>query len=84
MTAVELREQVTKKYKEGQSITIKRLSEDKRKVLSLDARIEKFNMNTVLTRHDGYLESFTYWEFLQVAEPKEIKIPEKIKKLAAV
>lgn len=67
MTAAELREKVTKKYKEGQSVKIKRLSEDKRKVLSIDARIEKFYMNTVLTRHDGYLESFTYWEFLQLA-----------------
>ncbi len=83
MNKAELKETVMKKYHEGQKIPIRIEIEGKRDHNCTTAKIIKFNPSTVLTEHNGYKESFTYWDFINMTTPKEIKqsklfIPEKL------
>jgi hypothetical protein len=84
MNRNEIREEVIKKFHEWQQIPIRIEGEGKRKFNCTTAKIVKFNPSTVLTEHDGYKESFTYWDFMRMTTQRVIKqsetiIPEKIK-----
>jgi hypothetical protein len=59
MNRDELREEVIKKFHEGQQVPIRIVVEGKKKYNCTTAKIEKFNPSTVLTEHNGYKESFT-------------------------
>ncbi len=81
MTAVDIRNEVIKKYHEGQELSLRVKGE--RGSYSIKAKIIKFNPNSILTEHNGYKESFAYWEFLQMTappeKPKKIIIPDQVR-----
>ena len=81
MTAAEIRNEVTKKYHEGQELSLRVKGE--RGSYSIKAKIIKFNPNSILTEHNGYKESFAYWEFLQMTgppgKPKKIIVPVQVR-----
>ena len=83
MNKDELKAAVIKKFFEGKTVPIRIAAEGKKGYNSTTAEIIKFNPDTVLTKHNGYLESFTYWEFLQMTSPRDIKqsqiyLPDKV------
>lgn len=74
----EIKERVIRKFQIGKPIKM-RIGKNS----SITAKVISLNTNTVLTEHDGYKESFTYWDFLRMTTPSEIKqaeiyIPEKL------
>lgn len=73
MDSFEIRQKVIKKYKVGQQLSICLKDNGREERLKTEITILRFNPSTVLTEHNGYKESFTYWDFLKMTVPKEIK-----------
>jgi hypothetical protein len=73
MNRDEIRKEVIKKFHEEQQVPIRIELEGKRSYNCTTAKIVKFNPSTVLTEHNGYKESFTYWDFSRMTAPREIK-----------
>lgn len=73
MTLAEYREQVTKCFKEKQTVQLRIIGVGQAPTRTITGRIEKFYPNHVSVRHDGYLESFPYSEFLMIAKPNTPK-----------
>jgi hypothetical protein len=84
LTTAEIKNQVTCKYQEGQQITLWIMKGEKGTPTPIKVKILTFNPNSVLTEHNGYKESFSYWEVKTLsakplAKDKEVFIPEKLK-----
>jgi hypothetical protein len=64
----ELREEIFKRYHEGQDVTLN--VTDERTKYSFEVKIIKFYPGCIHTKHNGYNECFTYFEFSEIAKPK--------------
>jgi len=86
LTAYELRESVISEYHEGQEIDLKIKGETKGSDTIICGTIEKFYSNHVSVKHNGYIESFSYWEFSKIACKagmaviKKYVLPDRIRK----
>jgi hypothetical protein len=85
LTAAEIRNEVLSNYTQGQEVIIKILNEKGLVIDTYKATIEKFYPAHVSLKHNGYTESFTYWEFMRYAskfnQKKKIGvIPEKVQR----
>lgn len=86
LTALEMRNEVVKKYREGQTVTIWIGTDDRGGSEPAAVKIIKFNPSSVLVERKGFKESFTYWDWLRMikgAGKHKVHIPEKLKKMAA-
>ena len=83
MTVAEFRDEVIKNYREGEKINLKIKGETRAADKVISGVIDRFYPNHVSVKHNGYIESFLYWEFYNIAsEAKTSKpvIPGRLKK----
>jgi hypothetical protein len=67
LTAAEIRENVLSNYAVGQEITMKILNDVGKVTDTFQATIMKLYPSHVSVNHNGYIESFSYWEFTKYA-----------------
>lgn len=67
MTLTEIRNQVLSTFSIGQEVTMKITSERNVVTDTFKATVVQFYPGHVSTRHNGYIESFSFWEFAKYA-----------------
>lgn len=80
MTIAEIREEIQKKYHEGQEVILWIMDGERGQPDPVKVKIITFNPNSVLVQRKTWKESFTYFEFLKssVKPDKRPKIPETL------
>lgn len=84
MTALEIKNQVMKKFQEGQTITL-RVDDDERSANRIvKVKIVKFYPNHVLTESTGHKDCYTYHDIMHMSsvpnkQAKEVVIPDRLR-----
>lgn len=85
MNTAELREEVQKKFHEGQEVILWIMDGERGDPEPVKVKIITFNPNSVLVQRKSWKESFTYFEFLRLSikPDKRPKIPEALSRRVA-
>jgi hypothetical protein len=85
LNIAELREEVQKKFHEGQELILWIIDGERGDPEPVKVKIITFNPDLVLVQRKTWKESFTYFEFLKlsVKPDKRPKIPETLRKRGA-
>lgn len=67
MTLIEIKDGVMKRFAEGEEVTIRTINDKGKTTGTYKATIEKFYPSHISIFHNGYYESFSYWEFMKYA-----------------
>lgn len=73
MTTSDIKKDVQKHFNIGQAVTIRLDDDDRATVKSAKVIIKKFYPNHVMVERNGFMESYTYWDFRMKTRPKELK-----------
>jgi hypothetical protein len=81
LTISEIREEVQKKYYEGQEVILWILDGERGQPDPVKVKIIAFNPNSVLVQRKCWKESYTYFEFMKSTIKPDMRpvIPEKLK-----